>query len=339
MNINEFVHARKSAWERYRELLALIESRNYQALRPEQIEEFASLYRGVSADLASARTRYGDTELAVELNNLVSRGYAHLYAAKPARLSKFIRFFTHDYPALIADNSRAVFFSLAIFFAFTLIGYFAQSFDPRLADSFVPKAFLSMYEDEIRRQGHMDRDIDFAERSAFSTQIMTNNIQVSFMAFAGGMLFGIGTLYIAVNNAMMLGVMGKMFSDYGLTLNYLAFIMPHGALELPAILLAAAAGFVLGGALINPRGMTRGDSLRKGAGVAAQMMFGVVALLLVAGVIEGFFTPIIWIPDWVKVIVSGFILFAFLAWLASGFFGRAKAPARRGPALPKGPFS
>lgn len=331
MNINDFVHAKKHHWERYRLLLEHVERRDWRAIAPAEIEEFAALYRGLSADLASSRTNFPDSTLTAELNGLVSRGYSRLYTGSPGNMSRILNFISRGYPALLARNIRPLAFSVFIFLFFATAGFVAQTLDPRLSDSMVPKPLLKMFEDEIRDRP-MQRYINFSQRSAFSTQLMTNNIQVSFLAFAGGVLFGAGTLYLMIVNGMLLGVLARLFYDHGRTLNFLAFIMPHGALELPAILISAAAGFIIGRSLINPGPLSRGDSLRRASLEAVRIMSGVVVLLIFAGMLEAFFTPILWIPDPVKVAFSAVLLTLLILYISTGFIRRKDdSPTRNTP--------
>ena len=317
MNINEFVHRRRAAWERYRTLLELIESRNYRALTPDEIEEFAMLYRGLSADLAAARTHFPDADLTHEINGLVSRGYSYLYTAGPNSFTRLVRFFTHGYPEHVMKHARVITFSTALFLFFTFVGFVAQGFDHRIAEYMVERPVIEQFEQTIGEQGYADRDIPFSARSMFSSYLMTNNIRVSFIAFAGGILFGLLTLFIVIKNAMVLGVLGRLFADHGLTINFMAFILPHGVIELSAIMISAAAGLMLGYSLINPGDMPRGRSLRRAAMEAIKLMFGVVPMLVIAGFIEAYITPIQWIPDPVKVLISAVILAAFLLYLMS----------------------
>lgn len=319
MNINEFVHRKKGSWERYSALLERVERRNYHALTPDEIEEFALLYRGLSADLAAARTHFPDSELARELNALVSRGYAHLYVSGPGSLRKFLGFLSIGYPMLIKKHFAAVAVSLGLFLFFALAGYVAQTLDPRIADTMVPREIVRHFEQDLLERGFAERDIPFAARSAFSSQLMTNNIQVSFMAFAGGVTFGLLTLFIAVKNAIMLGALGRLFATHGVAANFLAFVMPHGVIELSAIIISAAAGLMIGYAMINPGNLSRGDSLRRGAFQAVQLMFGVVPMLILAGIIEAYFTPVKWIPDTAKLIFSSVLFLIMIGYFARGF--------------------
>jgi uncharacterized membrane protein SpoIIM required for sporulation len=124
-----------------------------------------------------------------------------------------------------------------------------------------------------------------------SSAIMTNNISVSFAAFAGGILAGIGTVYMMLFNGVLIGVIAVACHRAGLSVDLWSFIAPHGALELPAIFIAGGAGLLMAKGLLAPGFLSRRDSLTEAAAVAVRLVLGVIPLLIVAGVIEGFISP------------------------------------------------
>jgi uncharacterized membrane protein SpoIIM required for sporulation len=124
-----------------------------------------------------------------------------------------------------------------------------------------------------------------------SSAIMTNNLSVSFAAFAGGILGGIGTVYMMIFNGVLIGVVGVACYRAGLSVSLWSFIAPHGALELPAIFIAGGAGLLLARGLLAPGFLSRRDSLTEAAAVAVRLLLGVVPMLIIAGLIEGFISP------------------------------------------------
>jgi len=137
---------------------------------------------------------------------------------------------------------------------------------------------------------------------------------VSFMAFAGGILFGIGTFVLLLNNGMMLGVIGAACHQYSMSLALWSFIAPHGSLELPAIIIAGGAGFRIGRAMLFPGGYRWKESVAKGGIEATQLVAGVIPMLVVAGCLEGFFSPS-HAPVWLKFVVGGMLFVLLLTWL------------------------
>jgi uncharacterized membrane protein SpoIIM required for sporulation len=121
---------------------------------------------------------------------------------------------------------------------------------------------------------------------------MTNNISVSFLAFALGITFGLGTLYLMVFNGLMVGTLAGLCYTHGLGIPFWSFVLPHGVIELTAIFIAGGAGFLLGGALLFPGDLPRKDALPKRARQAGRLILGCVPLLVIAGIVEAFFSPI-----------------------------------------------
>jgi uncharacterized membrane protein SpoIIM required for sporulation len=151
---------------------------------------------------------------------------------------------------------------------------------------------------------------------------MTNNLLVSFVTFAGGILFGVGTLWFLFTNGMMLGVIGAACHHYEMSLALWSFVAPHGSLELPSILIAGAAGLRIGHSMLFPGALRWKDSVARGGVEATQLVSGIIPMLIVAGTLEGFFSPS-HAPIWLKFTVGG-LLFALLSlWLLHPVKARA----------------
>ncbi|XPM58840.2 MAG: stage II sporulation protein M [Leptolyngbya sp. IPPAS B-1204] len=133
---------------------------------------------------------------------------------------------------------------------------------------------------------------------------MINNIRVSFVAVAGGITAGLLTTYVVLINGVLLGTIGALVGQHNLAFPFWAFVFPHGSLELPAIFLAVAAGFLIARAILFPGQYRRVDALKLYGQQAAQLVFGIVPLLVIAGAIEGFFSPSPLVPDLIKYLVG-----------------------------------
>jgi uncharacterized membrane protein SpoIIM required for sporulation len=125
-----------------------------------------------------------------------------------------------------------------------------------------------------------------------SSAIVTNNVQVAALAFAGGMLLGIPTLWVVLNNGLMIGALGALFGAKGFGLDFWATVAPHGVIELTAFQIAAGGGLLLAGAIVAPGRLRRIDALKANGRRAIALLFGVAAMLAVAGTIEGFVSPL-----------------------------------------------
>ena len=149
-----------------------------------------------------------------------------------------------------------------------------------------------------------------------STGIAINNLVVSFRAIAGGISLGAFTAYILFLNGVMIGAIATLVGQNGLAFPFWAFVLPHGSLELPAIFLAGGAGFLIGRALLFPGKYRRVDALKVYGAEAAKLTFGIIPMLAIAGLIEGFFSPNPLFPDLLKYIV-GLGLFMLLLFYCS----------------------
>jgi uncharacterized membrane protein SpoIIM required for sporulation len=157
-------------------------------------------------------------------------------------------------------------------------------------------------------------DSILAMKPQASTWIMTNNISVSFLAFAMGMTFGLGTLYLMVFNGLMAGTLGGLCYTHGLSVPFWSFVLPHGVIELTAIFIAGGAGFLLGGALLFPGDLPRKDALLKRARQAGRLILGCVPLLVIAGIVEAFFSPL-HVDAGLKFGMAGILLALLLCYL------------------------
>jgi uncharacterized membrane protein SpoIIM required for sporulation len=152
--------------------------------------------------------------------------------------------------------------------------------------------------------------------------IMTNNLSVSFMTFASGITFGVGTFYFLFFNGLLLGVVGAACHQYGMSLLLWSFVAAHGSLELPSILIAGGAGFRLGHAMLFPGALRWKDSISQGGLEATRLVAGIIPLLVSAGCLEGFFSPS-HAPIWLKFTVGGLLFTLLNLWL----FRKVKTPA------------
>jgi uncharacterized membrane protein SpoIIM required for sporulation len=153
---------------------------------------------------------------------------------------------------------------------------------------------------------------------------MTNNLTVTFVTFATGIVFGVGTLFYLFINGMMLGVIGAACAQYGMSVPLWSFVAPHGSLELPAIIISGAAGFRLGAGMLFPGGLRWKDSVARAGIEAARLVSGIIPMLVIAGCLEGFFSPSN-APVWLKFTVGGLLFTLLNLWLFRPVRARAEA--------------
>ncbi|HXE73262.1 MAG TPA: stage II sporulation protein M, partial [Candidatus Nitrosotenuis sp.] len=207
-------------------------------------------------------------------------------------------------------------------------GAAAVEIDPSSADLLLGPHWRTGLEEVARR--HMDGQdwLPAPLRPAASAEIMVNNVQVSFLAFASGVLLCLGSLYVMGFNGILMGAVAGIVHRHGVDLPFWGFVAPHGAIELPAIMIAGGAGMVMGWSLLRPGRLLRREALRLAARRAVVLLMGVVVMLALAGVIEGFLSPRVDLPDGFKLALGGGIFACLAGWLGL---------AGRGAARPSGP--
>ncbi len=303
-------------WEEYRALLEEADGRGLASLPEEEVSRFAALYREVAADLARARTYRASPELLSTLERWVGTGHNLLYSPPRKTVRQAWRWFSRDFPALFRKRAPAILLAAFLLFGPALVGFGAVVDDPGRAAAIVPAGMIAHAETAAERQAAGGRYAEVPEvfMPVFSSQIITNNVQVTFLAFAGGILAGLGTAWILLFNGVLLGGVAGVFQVHGASLHLWAFVLPHGVIELTAICIAGGAGLWLGSALVVPGRRTRSDALVERGREAVSLLGGTVILLLVAGLIEGFVSPSV-LPDQVKLAVgllTAVVLFPFL---------------------------
>ena len=269
----------------------------------------ALLYRQVAADLSVLRQDATAQAYAQHVNQLLARAHHIIYSGRKTNLFTLFRFLRDDYPAIFQQQTGYVLASVLVTVAWGLLGAAITNARPEFMRHFVgPEMIATMERHEMWTQSIV------GVAPLATSAIMTNNLTVSFVTFAGGIFFGLGTFYALYQNGMMLGVIGAACHQYGMSLGLWSFVAPHGSLELPSILIAGGAGFRLGHAMIFPGVLRWKDSIARGGIEATRLVSGIIPLLVVAGCLEGFFSPS-QAPVWLKFTVGGLLFTLLNLWL------------------------
>lgn len=312
MTPERFTRQRQQDWNRLASLVTIGES-SVQRLSREQIAEIGRLYRATTSDLALAQRDFPTHRIASYLNQLVARAHAVIYRSRPLSVSGITDFFTTNLPRLFRQNVRFVLIAALLFCIPAVAAGIAAAIQPRTALSLLPSdvhSLIPMIED---RELWVDIPID--ERPYASSAILTNNIQVSFLAFAGGVAAALPTVYVMIFNGLLIGVITGLTMHYGVGGELWAFVIGHGVIELSMIFIAGGAGLKLGWAIIHPGYRKRTDALADAAREAITLVMGCAVFLVLAGIIEGFISPNETIPTpvkWMVGIGSGVLLYAYL---------------------------
>ena len=273
------------------------------------MQELALLYRQVAADLSVLRQDSTAGSYVLHVNQLLARAHHIIYSSRKTNLLTLFRFLRDEYPASFQKQIGFVLASLAISVAWGLLGAAITSARPEFMRHFVGPEMIATME---RHEMWTKSVVSVAPMA--SSAIMTNNLSVSFVTFAGGIVFGLGTFWFLFTNSIMLGVIGAACHQYGMSVALWSFVAPHGSLELPSIIIAGGAGFRLGHSMLFPGALRWKDSVARGGIEATRLISGIVPMLVVAGCLEGFFSPS-QAPVWLKFTVGGLLFSLLLMWL------------------------
>ncbi len=313
MNIQRWISRREPNWQRLDALLKQLEKKGLKSLKSAEIRELASLYRSVAADLARARTQQVGNTLIQSLQSLTTRGYTQIYqGSRRQEWDAVVEFYRWGLPNIVQQTFPYIATATALFLLGALVAWWYAWQDPTFMSLIVPEQLISRVRDEHKLWMGSIVGIE----PLASTSIMINNLSVSFAAVAGGMTAGAYTAYLMVFNGLLIGAIGTLVGQNQLAYPFWAFVFPHGSLELPAIFFAGGAGFLLAKAILFPGQYRRGDALKFYGSQAVKLVFGIVPMLIIAGTIEGFFSPNPSVPSPLKYLV-GMGLFVLLVMYCS----------------------
>ncbi len=317
---NTWLARRRPHWDRLQALLAQADSSGLARLSRAELQEMALLYRQVAADLSVLRQDSTARTYAAHVNQLLARAHHIIYSGRKTSLLSLFRFLRDDYPRIFRRNLPYLAASLGITLACAAFGAVITSARPEFMRHVLGPEMIATME---RHQMWTHSVVRMAPMA--TSFIMTNNLSVSFMTFAGGITFGFLTLFSLFSNGMELGVIGAACHHYGMSVSLWSFVAPHGSLELPSIVIAGAAGLRLGRSMLFPAGYRWKDSIARGGIEATRLVSGIIPLLVIAGCLEGFFSPS-QAPNWLKFTVGG-MLFALLnLWLFRPVNAKVAAP-------------
>jgi uncharacterized membrane protein SpoIIM required for sporulation len=326
-SIHNFIQSRKQKWERLEYLLQCLEKRETDRLSAHDVLDIGKLYREATADLAriqsfSENAPHAD-ELTIYLNQLTSRAYARIYQQPLSRKFSLLNYLKHDFPFYFRKGLPWTLLAFSIFIGGFLYGFFTALNN----ESFIPLVVHGSIIQKVEA-GEVWFDSILAIRPIASTWIMRNNISVTFLAFALGMTFGLGTTYLMAFNGLLLGTVSALCHIHGLDTPFWSFVLPHGVIELTAIFIAGGGGYLLATGLLFPGDLPRKDALVVRGRQAIQLLLGTIPMLIIAGAVEGFFSPSP-LPATFKFIVAFFLLLLMIAYFIG--VSSTKAPSALSP--------
>ena len=327
MNQTLFETQHRKDWEEFERWLTALGVRRpsrADTAHADAARHWPHRYRELAHHLALARDRAYSPELVDYLNQLALRGHQVLYGARSNALNSIIRFVGHGFPALVRQESRLVWLSIALLFGpllglIVVLQYFPE-FVHYLASPEQLRSYENMYAPSNRVLG--------PHREAGSQVMMFgfyiwNNVKIDFQCFAGGLLYGIGSIFFMVFNGVAIGAVAGHLTQLGYIQTFWGFVAGHSSWELLGAALSGAAGLKLGWALVAPGRLTRMAALKQAAVPAVRLLYGAAGMTTFAAFIEAFWSSSTAISPQVKYSLG--ITFWVLFVLYFCFAGRGRS--------------
>lgn len=280
MDERSFIEQKQQSWEALSKTLETIRARGVKSLSLDQLSRFGEDYRSLVADLSFARSQGASEQLVIYLNELAARAHGAIYVPQSTKLSGVLTFLTRDFPQIFRRTAAYSLVAALIF----MLGWTLSAISPEIRDV--------MFPDQITKPvGDNTTNLQGIDHSLLSTFIMTNNITVGIIAFAGGITAGAYTVFELAKNGLVIGAVASKAVPVIGFVKFWALILPHGVIELMAIFICGAAGLYIGAAIIAPGNLRRVDAVRTASATALRLFAGAIIFFVIAAVIEGFITP------------------------------------------------
>ncbi|GEN31923.1 putative membrane protein SpoIIM required for sporulation [Cerasibacillus quisquiliarum] len=285
MNVKQFVDRYRHDWDELEQLIGIM--RKNKQISLEHINQFYRLHQKTAQHLSYAQTYFPAEEVTSYLNGLVAQSHNLFYKNASLHQAPFRHFFTATFVRLLWEQRTPVIIAFLLFMLGTIGSFVTVLANPNAFASFLPEYVQHVEPDHF---SELDKGIRSGQ-SLLSTSIMVNNIQVAVLAFAGGVTFGILTTFVLIYNGVIIGTLLGQFYLSGQLYPALAYIVPHGMIELTAIFIAGGAGLLMGYKLFVPGRYSRLYHLKTQAKRSLQLLIGSVPLFIIAAFIEGYVTP------------------------------------------------
>lgn len=308
-------------WNDFARALDAAQRTGLRHMKPEDVSELVAQYREITTDLARLQTaaRGRSSDALFYLSRLVARGHNLLYGAERQSTATVARYVTRSVPREVRRSWRQIALAAALLFGPAVATFAAVVHDPAVAAQLLPDEMLSRANTGHEREQHGEGYVTISEleRPIMASAIISNNVQVTYVTFAMGITAGIGTVFLLVMNGVSIGAGVGLFAAHGIAHLILAFIAPHGVLELSAICIAAGGGLLIAQAILIPGDRTRREALVENGGRAMALLACSTLLLICAGTLEGLVSPRVWPMPW-KLSIAGVTALALAVYLSLG---------------------
>ena len=291
IDLQRFITSERSCWNELDKMLGRLEAEPNARMKLEELQRFHELSQRTAASLAKLTTFSSEPETRRYLESLIARAYGEIHETREKRRRILpLRWFFQTLPQTFRRHIRAFYLSLAITLAGFVFGGFATAFDPDSRHVTMPFGHDQLRPSErVQQEENRAEDRLAGQKTSFSAYLMTHNIQVSIFTFALGMTWGVGTILMLFYNGIGLGAISVDYAADGQTRFLLGWLMPHGVIEIPAILIAGQAGLALALGLIGwGKRAPMGTRLREVSQDVVTLSFGFGLLLVWAGFVEAF---------------------------------------------------
>ena len=322
VNRERFIRQRRSDWQQFEALMSRLRGRGQRKWASRDVADLSRLYRSICYDLSLVQSREWRARLELYLNDLVAQGHNALYRSAPKSLSVVWDFFAYEFPRTFRRRIGAFSLALALFLIPFLVSAIVGWQRPDIAEMIAGKESLEAASQNFGQELYTDMDSKYAgQRSAMAGFYVKNNTGIAFQAYALGTFIGLGTCFVLLSNGISIGmVTGYILSaGHPTTENFFSFVISHGSFELTAIVIAGGGGFVLAHGILFPGQRTRMDSLRHNGLESLKLALGAGAMLAIAALLEGYFSPLP-IPAVIKYIVGSCLWLLVISYLS--FAGR-----------------
>lgn len=286
--------------------------KQYQYEKTSDPDEMAAQFTELVNDLGYSKTYYPHSKVTIYLNGLASRIYLGIYKNKKEESSRIVRFWKTELPLVVRKHHREVLLALVVFLLFAIMGAFSAAHDETFVRGILGDGYVEMTEDNIAKGDPFGVYKDEDQLMMF-VRIAVNNIRVSFLTFVAGCLASVGTVWFLMTNGVMVGAFQYYFFAKGLGWASVLVIWIHGTLEISSIIMAGAAGIIVGNSWLFPGTHKRLHSFRNGAKDGLKVLIGIVPILVLAALLEGFVTRYSNMPKPISISILA-VSFLFVVW-------------------------